>query len=191
MFEKCQFITSAVKMSQSPNKNNLPEFVFVGRSNVGKSSIINAITKRKLLAKTSSKPGKTITLNYFLIDNDFYLVDVPGYGYASRSQSQREGFGESIEDYLTNNPNLKVVFMLVDTKVGPTNDDILMYNYLVHLNCNVKIISTKVDKIGTTLRFKAVKNIKDKLQRDDIIVTSSEKNYQIDKIVEVIKEYLN
>lgn len=190
MFEKCQFITSTVNLKQSPNKESLPEFVFVGRSNVGKSSLINAITKRKLLAKTSSKPGKTITLNYFLIDNSFYLVDVPGYGYASRSQSQRQGFGDSIEDYLTNNKNLKIVFLLVDTKVGPTNDDILMYNYLMHLNCNVIILSTKLDKIGSTLRFKAIKNIKEKLNIDYLIETSSEKNYNIDKIVNKIKEYL-
>ena len=130
MFEKCEFITSATNRGQSPNKQDLSEFVFVGRSNVGKSSIINAITNRKLLARTSSKPGKTITLNYFLIDNSFYLVDVPGYGYASRSLDQRAGFGASIEDYLTDNNNLKVVFLLVDTKVGPTKDDILMYKFL-------------------------------------------------------------
>ena len=125
-----------------------------------------------------------------MVDDMFYLVDVPGYGYASRSQSQRAGFGESIEEYLTSNENLKVVFMLVDSKVGPTNDDMLMYNYLMHLDCNVKIIATKVDKIPSTLRFKAIKNIKEKLKRDDVIVTSAEKNYQIDKVVEVIKEYL-
>ena len=190
MFEKCQFITSTVNLKQSPNKTNLPEFVFVGRSNVGKSSLINAITKRKLLAKTSSKPGKTITLNYFLVDDCFYLVDVPGYGYASRSQSQREGFGASIEDYLNNNKNLKIVFLLVDTKVGPTSDDVLMYNYLMHLNLNVIVISTKLDKIGSTLRFKAIKEIKNKLNIDYLIETSSEKNCNIDKIVNKINEYL-
>ena len=186
MFDKCEFITSTTKRSQSPNKTNMNEFVFLGRSNVGKSSIINAITRRKLLAKTSSKPGKTITLNYFLIDDKFYLVDVPGYGYASRSKDQRDGFGTSIEDYLTNNPNLKVAFLLVDTKVGPTNDDILMYNYMLHLGLNIQVIATKCDKVPPTLRFKAIKEIKQKLQNDNIIVTSAEKKMGINEIVEII-----
>ena len=191
MFDKCEFITSTTKRSQSPNKSNLNEFVFLGRSNVGKSSIINAVTRRKLLAKTSSKPGKTITLNYFLIDEKFYLVDVPGYGYASRSKDQRVGFGASIEDYLINNPNLKIAFLLVDTKVGPTKDDILMYNYMMHYGINIQIITTKADKVPTTLRFKAIKDIKQKLQNDNIIVTSAEKKMGINEIVELISNTNN
>ena len=180
----------AVRRSQYP-EDNLPEFLLVGRSNVGKSSIINAITRRKLLAKTSSKPGKTITLNYFLIDDLFYLVDVPGYGYASRSKDQRDGFGASIEDYLINNPNLKIAFLLVDTKVGPTKDDILMYNYMMHYGINIQIITTKCDKVPTTLRFKAIKEIKQKLQNDNIIVTSAEKKMGINEIVELISNTNN
>ncbi|MCR5423005.1 MAG: ribosome biogenesis GTP-binding protein YihA/YsxC [Bacilli bacterium] len=191
MFDKCEFITSTTNRKQSPNKSNLNEFVFLGRSNVGKSSIINAVTRRKLLAKTSSKPGKTITLNYFLIDDKFYLVDVPGYGYASRSKDQRVGFGASIEDYLINNPNLKIAFLLVDTKVGPTKDDILMYNYMMHYGINIQIITTKADKVPTTLRFKAIKEIKQKLQNDNIIVTSAEKKMGINEIVELISNINN
>ena len=191
MFDKCEFITSTTKRSQSPNKSNLNEFVFLGRSNVGKSSIINAVTRRKLLAKTSSKPGKTITLNYFLIDEKFYLVDVPGYGYASRSKDQRVGFGASIEDYLINNPNLKIAFLLVDTKVGPTKDDILMYNYMTHFGINIQIITTKCDKVPTTLRTKAIKEVKQKLQNDNIIVTSAEKKIGINEIVELISNTNN
>ncbi len=191
MFDKCEFITSTTNRKQSPNKSNLNEFVFLGRSNVGKSSIINAVTRRKLLAKTSSKPGKTITLNYFLIDDKFYLVDVPGYGYASRSKDQRVGFGASIEDYLINNPNLKIAFLLVDTKVGPTKDDILMYNYMMHFGINIQIITTKCDKVPTTLRFKAIKEIKQKLQNDNIIVTSAEKKMGINEIVELISNTNN
>lgn len=191
MFDKCEFITSTTNRKQSPNKSNLNEFVFLGRSNVGKSSIINAVTRRKLLAKTSSKPGKTITLNYFLIDDLFYLVDVPGYGYASRSKDQRDGFGASIEDYLINNPNLKIAFLLVDTKVGPTKDDILMYNYMMHYGINIQIITTKCDKVPTTLRFKAIKEIKQKLQNDNIIVTSAEKKMGINEIVELISNTNN
>ena len=191
MFDKCEFITSTTNRKQSPNKSNLNEFVFLGRSNVGKSSIINAVTRRKLLAKTSSKPGKTITLNYFLIDDQFYLVDVPGYGYASRSKDQRVGFGASIEDYLINNHNLKIAFLLVDTKVGPTKDDILMYNYMMHYGINIQIITTKCDKVPTTLRFKAIKEIKQKLQNDNIIVTSAEKKIGINEIVELISNTNN
>lgn len=191
MFEKCQFITSTTNISQSPNKDNLSEFVFVGRSNVGKSSLINAVLNRKLLARTSSKPGKTITLNYFLIDEKFYFVDVPGYGYAVRSQDQREGFGSSIENYLNNSSNIKIVFLLVDTKVGPTKDDLLIYNYLLHLSLNVCVLATKSDKIGSTLRFKAMKEVKQKLQNDNVIMTSSEKNFGIKEIQEMIQKFTN
>src|SRR5690554_429786 len=150
MFHDSKYVISAVRKDQFPNTNNYPEFVFLGRSNVGKSSIINALTNRKNLARTSSKPGKTIALNFYNIDEKFYFVDVPGYGYASRSFDIRESFGGYIEEYLYNNQNLKIAFLLVDTKVGPTKDDILMYDYLKYLNLNIKIIATKFDKVGTT-----------------------------------------
>lgn len=190
MFEKCQFITSATNITQSPNTNDLAEFVFLGRSNVGKSSLINAIAKRKVLARVSSRPGKTITINYFLIDDSFYLVDVPGYGYANRAKTQKEGFGKAIEDYLNRSQNIRCVFLLVDTKVGPTNDDLLMYNYLLHLGLNVVILSTKTDKIGTTLRYKALKAIKNKIQNDEIILTSSVTNLGINEIYNIMKKHL-
>ncbi len=112
MFNECKYVISAVSKKQFPNENNLNEFVFVGRSNVGKSSFINALTNRKMLAKTSSKPGKTRAINFFLIDQKMYLVDLPGYGYASHSQSTRESFGNYIEEYLTDNSNLKAVFFI-------------------------------------------------------------------------------
>ena len=182
MFDKCEFISSALNINQSPNKGNFNEFVFLGRSNVGKSSLINALMKRKALARISSKPGKTITLNYFLIDDSLFLVDVPGYGYANRSHEKKETFGKAIEDYLINSKCLKEVFLLVDTLVGPTKDDILMYNYLMHLSLNVTIIATKCDKLGSTLRYKAIKKIKETLNNDNVIMTSSEKNIGITDI---------
>ena len=126
MFETCEYVISAVNKSQYPNKDYLPEFVFLGRSNVGKSSLINALTKRKMLAKTSSKPGKTRTMNFFLIDKMFYLIDAPGYGYDSRTYGERQDYGKYIEECLFENENLKVTFLLIDTLVGPTNDDLLM-----------------------------------------------------------------
>lgn len=192
MFKKCDYIISAVSKKQFPNQTNLPEFVFLGRSNVGKSSFINFLTNRKMLARTSSKPGKTQTINFFLIDEMFYLVDVPGYGYASTNKDTTAQFGNYIEEYLENNPNLKIAFLLVDTKVGPTHDDILMYDYMKYLNLNVKVIATKSDKIGTTLIPKHKKNIYTKLKCDmnDVLVTSSEKKQGLDNVLKLISQYL-
>lgn len=192
MFNSCEYIISAVRKDQYPNKDNFSEFVFLGRSNVGKSSFINAITNRKMLARTSQTPGKTQTINFFLIDNQFYFVDVPGYGYATRSQTTILEYGKYIEEYLINNHNLKIAFLLVDTKIGPTSDDILMYNYMQHLELNIVVIGTKSDKIGTTLIAKHKKQIKEKLNiaDDKVIITSSEKKQGIDKVIELITNKL-
>ncbi len=193
MFDKCEYIISAVSKKQFPNNNQLPEFVFLGRSNVGKSSFINALTNRKMLARISSKPGKTQTINFFLIDEAFYLVDVPGYGYASRSRDNRLQYGEYIEEYLIDNPNLKIVFLLVDTKVGPTNDDILMMNYLRHLALNIIVIGTKADKIGTTILAKQKALIKNLLvvKDKDIILTSATTKQGFDQVITFISEVNN
>ena len=186
MFDKCEYIISATTKNQYPNKDNLKEYAFMGRSNVGKSSLINAITNRKLLAYTSSKPGKTQTINFFLIDERFYLVDVPGYGYASKAINTRLDFGSYIEEYLKDNPNLKYVFLLVDTKVGPTKDDILMYDYLKFLNVNTIIIATKADKVGSTLLFRHLKTIKEKLNTKMVFPTSVANKTGINDIIELI-----
>lgn len=192
MFNKCDYIISTTSRKQSPNVNNLPEFIFLGRSNVGKSSFINAITNRKMLARTSSKPGKTLTINYFLIDDKFYLCDAPGYGYASRSYGTRIDFGAAIEDYLINNSNLKVVFLLIDTFVGPTKDDILMYNYLKHYNLFVKIVATKSDKVGRSKILQYKKAIYTKLEcnQDDIYLTSAQEKTGINEVINLIASYL-
>ena len=187
MFENCKYVISAVTEAQYPNKEGKPEFAFFGRSNVGKSSLVNAITGKKLLAKVSSKPGKTICMNFFSIDERFYFIDVPGYGFASRSQEQRAKFGSYIEEYLEKSKNLKVAFLLVDTKVGPTKDDILMYNYLQYLNINICVVATKCDKIGSTLRQRAMKEIKQKLNNDNVIMTSTVERIGINEVIEVIK----
>ncbi len=191
-FNKCEYVISTTNRKQSPNKNNLPEFVFLGRSNVGKSSFINALTGRKSLAKTSQKPGKTKTMNYFNIDDLFYLVDAPGYGYASRSYGSRLDFGDYIEDYLIDNSNLKIVFLLVDTFVGPTKDDILMYEYLIYHKLNVKIIATKMDKVGSSKLLSYKKNIKEKLNtsNDNIYLTSSNEKKGFVEINELMSSYL-
>lgn len=173
MIKSSQYIISAVSKDQYPNFNNWPEYVFLGRSNVGKSSIINALTQRKLLAHTSNKPGKTITLNFYLINDDRYFVDVPGYGYALRSQRQRFSFGGYIEEYLKTSKNIKYAFLLVDAKVGPTSDDLLMYDFLDHLQIPIIVVATKLDKIGTTHQFKAKKVILEKLPKAQVVMSSS------------------
>ncbi len=166
---------SAVRVSQYP-EDNLPEFLMVGRSNVGKSSFINTLIHRKNFARTSSRPGKTQTLNFYLINEKFYLVDVPGYGYALTSKKTQEKFGKMIEDYLANRKNLKHVFMLVDFRHKPTKDDILMYNYLKYFNLPVTIVATKVDKI-TKGQWNKYKNIilkeLDLVHGDDLVLFSS------------------
>lgn len=140
-------VISAVRGSQYPNDKR-KEFLLVGRSNVGKSSFINTILNRKNLARISAKPGKTQTLNFYLINEEFYLVDAPGYGFANVSKSLKQNFGAIMENYLETRENLKMVFMLIDFRHKPTDDDVLMYNYLKHYNIPVTIICTKVDKIS-------------------------------------------
>lgn len=144
---------TAVRKSQYP-EDNKSEFLLVGRSNVGKSSFINTLINRKNFARTSATPGKTQTLNFFLINNEFYIVDVPGYGFARVSKKLKNKFGMIIEDYLESRNNLKNVFMLVDFRHKPTDDDILMYNFLKYYNIPVTIIATKVDKVKKSLHEK-------------------------------------
>ena len=156
----------AVRRSQYP-EDNKPEFLLVGRSNVGKSSFINTLIERKNFARTSSKPGKTQTLNFYLVNDAFYLVDVPGYGYASVSKDTQKKFGLMIEEYLKSRENLKHVFMLVDYRHKPTEDDVLMYEFLKYYNLDITIVATKYDKIGKNGRIKQDKLIKDTLKFND------------------------
>lgn len=169
------FVTSAVRKSQYP-EDKKAEFLMIGRSNVGKSSFINTLVNRKNIARISSIPGKTQTLNFFLINNDFYLVDVPGYGFAKVSKSLKNKFGVIIEDYLKDRENLKMVFMLVDFRHKPTNDDVLMYDYLKYYKIPVTIIATKNDKVSKNSYVKNEKIIRETLnldENDDIILFSS------------------
>jgi len=166
---------SAVRRSQYPTDEK-PEYLLIGRSNVGKSSFINTLVNRKNYARTSGRPGKTQTINFYNINDDFYLVDAPGYGYAGVSKTKRKKFGLMIEDYIVNRDNLKQVFLLIDFRHRPTNDDILMYNYLKHYKIPVTIIATKTDKIGITLQQKqrnAILNDLDLVVGDDFIMFSN------------------
>ncbi len=138
---------SAVRESQFPTDGK-EEYLLVGRSNVGKSSFINSIINRKNFARTSATPGKTQTLNFYLVNDYFYLVDAPGYGYAKVSKQLKNKFGLIMEEYLEKRETLKMVFMLIDFRHKPTEDDIMMYNYLQHYNIPVTLVCTKVDKVG-------------------------------------------
>ena len=142
-----ELIISAVRESQYPTDTK-PEFLLVGRSNVGKSTFINTIINRKNYARTSSTPGKTQTLNFYKVNDAFYLVDAPGYGFAKVRNSLKKKFGLIIENYLKSRENLKMVFLLIDFRHKPTEDDILMYNYLKYYNIPVTIILTKLDKVS-------------------------------------------
>lgn len=139
----------AVRRSQYPTDNK-PEFLLVGRSNVGKSSFINTLINRKNYARTSANPGKTQTINFYLVNDEFYLVDAPGYGYANISKAKKKKFGLMMEDYLANRPNLKQVFMLIDFRQKPSSDDLMMYDFLKYYKIPVTVVATKIDKIGIT-----------------------------------------
>lgn len=159
IIKSSNYAVSAVREDQYP-KDNLPEIALSGRSNVGKSSLINTILNRKNLARTSSQPGKTQTLNFYLINDEFYLVDVPGYGYARVSQKKRQEFGEMIQDYLETRPNLKGLVILVDSRHEPTKDDIAMYNYAQYLNLPILVVCTKIDKIKKSQVNKVMSRLK-------------------------------
>lgn len=169
-----ELIISAVRESQFPNDGK-NELLLVGRSNVGKSSFINTIINRKNFARTSATPGKTQTLNFYLINKYFYLVDAPGYGYAKVSSQLKNKFGLIMEDYLEARENLKMVFLLIDFRHKPTADDIMMYNYLKHYNIPVTIVCTKVDKISKNNHEKNLNTIMKSLdaKKEDIVLFSS------------------
>ncbi len=183
---------TAVRVSQYPTDNK-PEFLLVGRSNVGKSSFINALINRKNYARTSSKPGKTQTLNFYSVNNNFYLVDVPGYGFATVSKEKQKKFGLMIEEYLKTRKSLKQVFMLIDYRHKPSEDDYLMYNYLKYYNLPVTIVATKYDKVNKTARVKQDKMIMEAMdikEGDNLIFFSSISKKGRDEIYKIIESYL-
>ncbi|TYC47788.1 YihA family ribosome biogenesis GTP-binding protein [Weissella muntiaci] len=153
---------SAVQPSQYP-EGDLPEIAFVGRSNVGKSSLTNTLINRKAFARTSSQPGKTQTLNFYKVEEQVYFVDVPGYGYAKVSKKEREKWGQMIEKYLSERPQLKGVVSLVDARHAPSEEDIAMYNWLTYFNIPVLVVATKADKISRGKWNKAESVIKNSL----------------------------
>lgn len=181
-----------VRESQYP-AGTLPEFLLVGRSNVGKSSFINTLINRKNFAHTSSKPGKTQTLNFYNVNESFYLVDVPGYGYASVDKQTQAKFGLMIEEYLMNRDALKRVFLIIDYRNKPMEDDLLMYNFLKYYHKEVTIVATKYDKVSKSKRAKIEKVLNstfDLQDTDNIIYFSSVTKEGKDKVMGIIDSYL-
>ncbi|MEE6449646.1 MULTISPECIES: ribosome biogenesis GTP-binding protein YihA/YsxC [Bacillaceae] len=181
-------VISAVRPNQYPD-TQFPEIALAGRSNVGKSSFINKMLNRKALARTSSKPGKTQTLNFFLINEQLFYVDVPGYGYAKVSKKEREAWGKMIETYITTREQLRAVILLVDLRHSPTEDDVMMYDFLKHYQIPVIIVATKADKIPKGKWDKHAKVVREKLQieeGDELILFSSETGMGKEKAWSVI-----
>lgn len=180
----------ATRRSQYPTEGK-PEFLLVGRSNVGKSSFINAILSRKNLAYTSARPGKTQTLNFYGVNGEFYLIDVPGYGYAAVDKKTQAKFGMMIEEYLEKRDELKRVFMLIDYRMKPTEDDLLMYNFLKYYNLPVTVIATKADKVPGSKKQKNLKVILETLDLvvgDDLVVFSSTTKLGVKEVVKKIED---
>ena len=178
--------------SRLPN-NSLPEFAFAGKSNVGKSSLINAFMNRKSYARISSQPGKTQTINYYNINSEFYLVDLPGYGYAKVSESVKEQWGKMIERYLKKSPTLKAVFLLVDIRHEPSANDVQMYDWIIANGFDPIVIATKADKISKGAVSKQVSIIKKKLECEKntvIIPFSAEDKRGLEEIYAKVEEYL-
>lgn len=173
---KVELVISAVRPDQYP-EDGLPEFALAGRSNVGKSSFINKMIGRKSMARISSKPGKTQTLNFYKIEEKIFYVDVPGYGYAKVSKSEREAWGKMIERYITDREPLRAVIQIVDLRHPPSRDDIAMYNFMKHFGIPCIVVATKADKIPKGKWDKHKKIVRETLEMDKtdpLIVFSSE-----------------
>ena len=187
-----EIIISAVKPAQYP-ESDFPEFALAGRSNVGKSSFINKMLNRKGLARISSKPGKTQTLNFYLINEQIFFVDVPGYGYAKVSKTERAAWGRMIETYFTTREQLRAVVLIVDLRHPPTEDDCMMYDFLKHYEIPCIVIATKADKIPKGKWQKHLKVTRETLDLDaddHIVLFSSETGEGKDKAWSIIESYM-
>ncbi len=180
LINKAEFIKSSAGLADCPRPEK-PEYAFIGRSNVGKSSLINMLCNRKGLAKVSATPGKTIAINHFNINDKWYLVDLPGYGYAKRSKSLRTEWETAMTDYFVNRENLMTVFVLVDSRISPQASDIELINYLGESQVPLCIVFTKTDKNSQHSTIKNIQIFKAKLAEEweelptDFITSSTEK----------------
>lgn len=187
-----EFVTSAVKPEQYP-KTGLPEVAFVGRSNVGKSSLLNSLVNRKNLAHTGNTPGKTRLINFFLINESFYFVDLPGYGFARVSQDEKRSWAKMIETYLSQRETLRLVVQLVDVRHPPTEDDVTMYKWFIHYNIPTVIAATKADKISRSNWQKHIKQIRAGLglgPHGPVILFSAQTGQGKDDLWHYLNQYL-
>ena len=188
-----KFEISAVGPKQYPS-NNLPEIVLAGKSNVGKSSFINTMINRKGLARTSSEPGKTRQINFYNIDSKFYFVDLPGFGYSKMSHVEQEKVGKFIEEYLFTRKNIVCIVLLIDIRHAPSENDIMMFNYIKNIDAPHIVLANKADKIAPTKVDCYVQDLKNYLEADgeDIILPfSSEKKIYTDNVWNELEKYIN
>ena len=192
MIIKSADLETVVGVTSKLPENLLPEFAFAGRSNVGKSSLINKLVNRKALARTSSQPGKTQTINFFLLNGEFYFVDLPGYGYAKVSKELQAKWGKMIERYLTRSRQLKIIFLLVDIRHEPSAGDKQMYEWVKSNEIPAVIIATKADKISRSQLQKQLAMIRKELggAKETIIPFSKETGQGYDEVWKVMEEYL-
>ncbi|KGP90906.1 GTP-binding protein [Pontibacillus chungwhensis BH030062] len=189
---QAELVISAVSQQQYP-EDPMPEIALAGRSNVGKSSFINKMIQRKALARTSGKPGKTQTLNFYRINESFMFVDVPGYGYAKVSKKEKAKWGKMMEEYFSTRERLRMAMLIVDIRHDPSEDDQLMYDFLKHYELPVTVVATKLDKIKKGQRAKQLKRIIDVLEmeeEDKLLPFSSETGEGKDEAWGIIKPYL-
>ena len=188
-----KFEISAVGPKQYP-KSNLPEIVLAGKSNVGKSSFVNTLINRKGLARTSSEPGKTRQINFYNMDQKFYFVDLPGYGYSKMSKAEQDKVGKFIEEYLFTREKISLIALLIDIRHKPGENDILMYNYIKNINLPFIIILTKADKIAVTKVESYVDEIKKELnigEETTILPFSSQRKIYTEKVWEELEKYID
>lgn len=192
IIKDAHFISSNSRVDRLP-KDNMPEYAFIGRSNVGKSSLINALVQRRGLAKTSSTPGKTIAINHFVVNNQWYLVDLPGYGYAKRSKKSREEWQVMLANYIRRRRNLMYTFVLIDSRIEPQNSDIGFMEWLGENQVPFCIVFTKVDKLSKAELEKNVEAYKQRLLEDweelpPVFITSSETKLGREEILDFIEQ---
>lgn len=190
--KNARFLKSESGVTKNYSGFNMPEIAIVGRSNVGKSSFINMLANQKKLAKTSSLPGRTRLVNYFMFNENFVLVDLPGYGFAKASKQEQQVWESMITGYFAESEFLKGIIMLVDIRHTPTDNDVQMLNYLYAYNIPVVIVATKQDKIKKSEMASKVMDISAKLKiaKENIIITSSETRYGKEKVLEKIEQLL-
>jgi len=192
VIKKAEHVISAVEPSQYP-ETGWPEIALAGRSIVGKSSLINALTNRKSLARTGSTPGKTRVINFYNINDSIMLVDLPGYGYAKVSKEERKAWGKLAETYLNTRKTLNIILLLVDIRHDPTDDDVLMLNYIRQTGRRFAVVATKSDKVSRSDHKKRIESIKTKLDLDpgsEVIPFSAVKRTGVEEVWSVIESYL-